>query len=99
MSRQSSGIWAVDVVTAGKYRFELRRYPREAEKAIGAMRAAVKVGDRSAESELTVNQDHAVIELELKVGHYDMETTFSDGKNNWGAYFVYVSMAEGGAGE
>ncbi|MGI9472478.1 MAG: hypothetical protein ACR2NZ_13135 [Rubripirellula sp.] len=36
--------------------------------------------------------DHAVIELDLQSGSYDLEATFSDMKDTWGAYFVYVSL-------
>ncbi len=95
MGRLSSGVWAVDVVKDGRYRFELRRFPREAQKAIGANLAAVKMGNSSAEVELTPDADHAFIELDLKSGRYDMETKFTDSEGKtWGAYFAYVSSID-----
>ncbi len=94
LGRKSSGLWAIDVEKDGRYRFELRRYPREAKKAIGATTAMVKVGDTSAETEIPSDADHAIVELELKAGSYDLETVFSDTKNKWGAYFAYVSLVK-----
>ncbi|MEM1297596.1 MAG: sulfatase-like hydrolase/transferase, partial [Verrucomicrobiota bacterium] len=95
MNRKSSGIWAVEVAKDARYRFELRRYPREASKAIGASQAALKIGDRTAQTDLSLTDDQAVIELNLEAGSYDLEATFSDTDDaTWGAYFLYVSMAE-----
>ena len=94
MGRLSSGIWAIDVDEDGRYRFELRRYPRGAKKAIKATQAVLKIGDRSGKAELSKDADHTVIELNLKSGRFDMEASFSDGENNWVAYFVYVSKIQ-----
>ena len=95
MRGRSSGVWRVDVVKDGRYRFELRRYPREANKAIGAVEAGVVIGDRSASKSISADVDHAILELELKQGEYDLDTKFKgqDGKV-WGAYFAYVSLVE-----
>ena len=41
---KSNGIWAIDVARAGRYRFELRWYPREAPTPIGATKASIRVG-------------------------------------------------------
>jgi arylsulfatase A-like enzyme len=88
------GIWAVEVVRDGRYRFELRRFPREANQPIGASKATVKIGGASASIDLAANALHATIELQLKKGVYDLETTFSGGKKPSSAYFAYVSIVE-----
>jgi arylsulfatase A-like enzyme len=86
---KSSGVWAVDVEQDGKYRFELRHYPREANKPHGATGAVVRVGDVEAIGK--ISPDHAVVEISLKKGNHDLTATLGDGKKKWGALFVYIS--------
>jgi arylsulfatase A-like enzyme len=92
--RLSSGTWAVEVTRKDRYRFELRHYPREAKKAAGATKATLVVGDQTGECILTEEADHAVIELDLEPGKYDMTGTFSNGQKTWGTYFAYVSKID-----
>lgn len=91
----SQGAWLVEIVNNGRYRFELRRYPREASKAIGAAEAAVSIGDHKSQVNLEMSDKKAVVEMNLKKGKYDMQTFFKDDTKpdevkNWGAYYVYV---------
>ena len=92
--RLSSGVWAVEVVKEGRYRFEFSHYPREADKAIGATQLVVNLGKFKIGTDLQKDDKHAVIELDLKPGRYDLEATFSNDKDKWGTYFAYVSMAK-----
>lgn len=92
--RLSSGVWAIEVAKKGRYRFELRHYPREARKAIGATSASLKIGDLHEECLLTEDVDHVVIEMDLEPGRYDMEAIFSNSEKRWGAYFAYISRVE-----
>lgn len=90
--RLSSGVWAIEVAKAGRYRLELRHYPREAGKAIGATLARVRIGEQTVESEISKDADHVIVELDLKPGNYDFEATFSNDEKKWGSYFVYASL-------
>ncbi len=95
--QRQNGVWAVTVAQSGKYRFELRWYPREAPTAIGAIGASVRVGSTFAHQTMTPEADHVMIELDLTEGDYDMETAFklpprAEETRSWGAYFVYVDF-------
>jgi len=92
---RQNGVWAVDVARNGRYRFELRWYPREAPTAIGAIAASVRVGDRYAHGELLPDDVEAIFELDLEAGQFDMETVFKlpanvEDPRSWGAYYVHV---------
>ncbi len=93
--QRQNGVWAVSVARAGKYRFELRWYPREAPTAIGAIGASVRVGKGFAYVDTIPEAPNVVLELELAQGDYDMETAFklpkeAEQERSWGAYFVHV---------
>lgn len=95
--RTQQGKWKVEVARSGKYRFELRHYPREEPRPVEAVRATVEVGNKKVSKEIDFNDTNAVIEMKLKKGSYDMVTTFErpadfDGEKEWGAYFVYVDF-------
>ena len=92
---KGNGVWAVDVIRAGEYRFELRHYPREAPQALEAEKAVLRMGDHQARIELSPDDDCAVFTLRLSPGDYDLRTAFSPTPSNprgdeWGALFVYV---------
>ena len=55
---------------------------------------SIKVGDSNASAAVAEGALHATIELDLKQGVYDLETTLSGGKKPAGAYFAYVSFVE-----
>ena len=91
--KSGNGVWAVEVQKPGRYRFELRHYPREAKKPHGAAEATVKVGEVQATAEAT-DPNHVTVDVALKKGTYDLTATFKSaegGKSRWGALFVYVS--------
>jgi len=94
--KDHQGIWAVDVNKTGKYRFELRRFPREASNPVGADDAAVQIGNLKVRTAMQRSDEKAVLEIELKKGKYDLQTFFEektdtgDKIKEWGAYFVYI---------
>ena len=93
--KTSQGKWLVEIANIGRYRFELRRYPREASRPIGATEAIIKIGEQKAKVNLDITDKKAVVEMKLDKGKYDMQTFFkdnteSDEEKNWGAYYVYV---------
>lgn len=95
-NKTNQGKWLVDVARDGNYRFELRRYPREAPKPIEAGTAIVEIGDLKKEVKIITEASEAILDLDLKKGTYDMMTTFkhpedSKEQGSWGAYYVHVS--------
>lgn len=98
-NKRSQGKWLVDIAKDGKYKFELRRWPREAPFSIEAEMAMVEIGGEKVQSEIGIGDQEAILELELKKGRYDMITTFqppkdSVGHPNWGANYVHVSYLD-----
>ena len=91
-NKTSQGKWRIDVARDGQYRFELRRYPREAPKPIEADTAIMEIGDEKKEVKIDVTATEAILELDLKKGTYDLMTTFKDTDHqiSWGAYYVHV---------
>ena len=60
-----------------------------------AVRATIEVGNEIRSTPLERGATHAVLELKLKKGLFDLETTFQHpaehvGYKEWGAYYVYV---------
>ncbi len=91
--RSSQGLWRIEIARTGRYRFELRQYPREAAKGIDAVSATVEIGDIKNKASMRNNATHAVIEMDLFKGLYDMKASFSSARQeqqDWGAYYVYV---------
>ncbi len=86
-----TGPWMVNVKQAGKYRFTLRQFPEEANKAIKAVKAKISIGGLEAESDVTENSTGVVFELDLPKGKTELLTYLitEDGEVG-GAYFTYV---------
>jgi len=94
-NKTSQGVWRIEIANEGCYRFELRRYPREAPKPIEAVRAMLEIGNAKADVAIAQDATKAVIEMALAEGQYDMKTSFSPANDApedkvWGAYYVYV---------
>ena len=97
--RTEQGKWRVEIARKGTYRFELRHYPREEPRPVKAVGATVQVGNKTISIPLNINATHAVLHVPLQTGFYDLITTFQhpddhDGKQEWGAYYVYVDYME-----
>lgn len=93
--RTEQGKWRVDMARSGIYRFELRHHPREEPRPAEAVKASVTVGKHSRSTLLDVGATHAVLELKLEKGLYDLNTVFQhpddhEGNKEWGAYYVNV---------
>ncbi|HIL71164.1 MAG TPA: hypothetical protein EYG38_15115 [Verrucomicrobia bacterium] len=90
-----NGEWAIELIRDGRYRFELRHPPREAPMPLGAIRARIRIGETTKTIELAENQNHAILDLKLKKGEFDLKTELHPGLDSprnkpWGALFVYV---------
>ncbi len=83
--------WKVDVKTAGRYRFTLRQWPKEADKPVVATRAKLEVAGQTAEADVEEGTRGVVFELELPVGKTEVNTwLYNDKGQAGGAYFTDV---------
>jgi len=98
---QASGFWAIDVERDGRYRFELRRWPKELDagineaveegKAITATKARLTIADEDITVPVSRNARAVTFDLHLKAGKTRLQTWFTDERDNSrGAYYVYV---------
>ena len=95
-NKSAQGKWLVEVARDGNYRFELRRYPREAPIAIEANSVIIEIGEIKEEVTMNIDAVKAVLEMKLKKGIYDLQTTFKDSQDKenldgWGANYVHVN--------
>jgi hypothetical protein len=94
-----NGFWAIEVLRPGKYEFELRRWPREAEGPIEATSAALEISGTG--SEIQVEQSvpsgatKSTFTIDLEAGKARLKTrlTTPEGKER-GAYYVYIRRVE-----
>ena len=89
------GSWYVEVQRAGRYEFELRRWPRHVDEPLEATAARVAVGPVEDAREVSAHESAARFVLELEAGPTTVQTWLSleDGSER-GAYFVYVRALE-----
>ena len=86
------GKWFVDVLRAGKYRIELRRWPRHLDRAIDAKHARITIAGLDVDHAVKTDAKQTTFEVELQKGTTTLQTwlTLANDKTR-GAYFVYVS--------
>lgn len=89
-----NGVWPVEIVRDGTYRFECRIFPREARKAMIVSQAKIMVGDVEKTVKVESTATHATIEVDLKAGKHDLQTWLTVGGGTRGALFVYVQSTE-----
>ncbi len=112
---QANGYWEAEIAAAGRYRFELRRWPREEDRpmaegipgevtpyndlargygggrALGLVRARLRVGDRVLEAEVPAGACDVAFEADLRPGETQVQTYLFDAEGaEWGAYYVYA---------
>jgi len=98
---KANGFWAVEIASAGRYEFELRRWPLEVDqpinaaipggKAIQANSARFKIADVNETISVSAKDIAAKFTVPLKPGKTTMQTWFTDDQgNSRGAYYVYV---------
>jgi arylsulfatase A-like enzyme len=90
-----NGFWAVEVMRPGKYEFELRRWPREAEGPIEATHARLKIGDVDLDQRLKPDAISTTFTVDLTPGKTRLQAwlTTPEGKTR-GAYYVYIRRVE-----
>jgi arylsulfatase A-like enzyme len=88
---QINGFWAVEIAQGGRYRFTLRHKPPEANFALQAVSARVRVGDQEATAAVPSGATHLTLELELAAGKTRLQTYLTDAQGNQrGAFYVDV---------
>ena len=86
-----NGRWRVEVAQAGRYEFSLLQWDRQASRAIDAVMAGVKVGDREATTRVEAGAGEVRLELDLPAGETWLRTSFTAASGaERGAFFVYV---------
>ncbi|MBG86671.1 MAG: hypothetical protein CMO80_07200 [Verrucomicrobiales bacterium] len=90
---RGKGTWAIDVVKAGLYRVELRRFPREADEAAKGVLAELSVAGIKQSQPIEESATHATFVVKLPEGQHDLEGAFKDeaGKQI-GSFFAYVRL-------
>ena len=89
-NRPSTGAWAVTLSEKGRYQFECRRFPRSADKSVGASSAEIRIGEQTVQTTLAEPDKKTTFILALEQGDYDLEAFFTIGKKRFGALWVHV---------
>jgi len=86
-----TGPWMVDVKSAGRYRLTLRQWPVEADKAVQAVRAKLRIAGRDLERSVEKGSKGVVFEMDLPAGKTELRTWLYDHEGKaGGAYFTEV---------
>jgi arylsulfatase A-like enzyme len=92
---RGKGTWAIKVQRSGNYQVELRRYPREANLAAGAVSAQATIADATAQTDLGSDAKSAVFTMNLTAGEHDFTGGFKDAAGkDIGSFFAYVKRVE-----
>ena len=83
--------WLVNVLKAGKYRFTLRQWPKEADKTIVGVRAGIKIAGFEKESVIKDDSKEINFTLTLPSGITELWTyIYTQQEQVGGAYFTEV---------
>lgn len=89
----ANGYWWIDVTTPGRYQIELRAYPREADRAMGATNARLQIGAKAWSKSASESDASIVFDISLDAGETSLQTFISgaQGRRARGAYYSYVT--------
>ncbi len=89
----ANGFWWVDIRRAGSYAIELRTHPREADRAMGAAGASLRIGERRQAKVVNAEDRRVAFDMELAAGVQALSAEISDasGRRKRGAYYLYVT--------
>ena len=83
--------WLVNILRAGEYRFTLRQWPKEADKAIVGVKAKIKIAGLESEASIPGNSRAVIFNLNLPAGLTELWTYIYDQNEKvGGAYFTEV---------
>lgn len=91
-AHDANGWWLIDILQRGRYRFELRSHPREANSVMQASSARLQVGETTLEKTVSADAKAATFTLELTRGEVKLQTWLNDAasERERGAYYVYA---------
>jgi len=89
-----NGFWALDAQQTGRYRIRLSRYPKDAEKPIGASYVRIRLGNYAEEKAIQPSDAYVTFETELPKGEALLQTWFTDAETQQErvAYYVWVEF-------
>ena len=89
------GQWHVNVLQAGNYLIELRRWPRHLDRSLDAVTAEVAIAGVERKRKVDPAAAHATFRLKLPAGETTLRSllTTAEGKTR-GAYFAYITRAD-----
>ena len=92
----ANGFWMIEVRRAGRYRLELRCYPREADMPTGASHARLQIGAKEIRQAANDGDTSAIFFLELPAGKTKLQTWLGghSGRQERGAYYVYITRMQ-----
>lgn len=83
--------WKINVKSAGKYRFTLSQFPKQANKELVAVKAKIEIGGKQAESKVTKGAKSVVFEFDLPAGPTELNTYLYNKKGQvGGAYYAEI---------
>jgi len=91
--KRGNGAWPVTILKDGKYTFDCRVFPREANRPSGVTKAKIRIGGVEREQAVDASSLGATFELDLKAGDYDLQTWLTEDARERGALFVYVTSS------
>jgi hypothetical protein len=96
---KANGFWAVEVERAGKYEIELRRWPREADRAIDdgpgikAAKARLTIAGLDLSQPVPAGAAAVAFQVNLPAGPTRLQSWLIDAQgNSRGAYYAYVKL-------
>ncbi|MBF0198817.1 MAG: arylsulfatase [Planctomycetes bacterium] len=88
----SSGPWAVEIATAGRYRITLTRWAPYLKQAMNCKHAKLKIGEVEKEMPLKSDDEAAVFEVDLEKGPAMLQSWLTnDADKIHGAYYAVVT--------
>jgi arylsulfatase B len=88
-----SGPWAVEFTQPGKYEVMVSRWPEELQRAMGAVRAELTIGDQSWTHEVAPGEATTVFVVDIPAGKTRLQPALFDANRQAiGAYFAYVRI-------
>lgn len=91
-----NGFWVLDAQQAGRYKIRLSRFPKDAERPIGANKARIRLGEYGEENDLQPTDTFVNFEMELPKGETLLQAWFTDAETQRerGAYYVWVEYLD-----
>ena len=92
---QVNGLWAVNVVQAGRYSIRLAMFPDDAPGPIHATKAILQIGEQRLERNLDGSEVSVEFDVNLPKSHRLVQSWFRDKETGErGAYFVHVERLD-----